>query len=319
MALKPVYYFFGTDDYLMEDAFEKIKKEALTGGFASMNYHVYEGKTLEAGDLVSTASTMPAFAEWRLIVVKGADSIKAAQEKILAEYVKDPSPSTCLVFLSSSSKADRSSAFIKTLEEKGFLKACNRLGDGELLRWIKDDAARQGKKISPSATAKLLQTTGNRLRDVKGELDKIVLFVGDKAEIGDKDVEESGLDCREESIFGLSDAIGKKDVKAAFRVYARVSDEEPIKVLGAVSRQIRTLLKIKSFLRKGEPASKLPSLVGLFPKHADDYVRRSRLFTERELVEAISKLAKADTDFKTGRVPEAVVLPRLIMELCGKG
>ena len=317
--MKPVYYFFGTDDYLMEDAFEKIKKEALTGGFASMNYHVYEGKTLDAGELVSTAATMPAFAEWRLIVVKGAESLKAAQAKTLVEYVKDPSPTTCLVFLSSEAKADRASSFIKTLEEKGFLKACNRLCDNELLRWIKEDAARQGKKISQSAAAKLLQTAGNRLRDIKGELDKIVLFVGDKEEIDDKDVEESGLDCREESIFGLSDAIGRKDVKAAFRVYERVSGEEPIKVLGAVSRQMRTLLKIKSFLRKGEPASKLPSLVGLFPKHADDFVRRSRLFTERELIEAISKLAKADTDFKTGRAPVAVVLPRLIMELCGKG
>src|SRR4030067_643595 len=204
MALKPVYYFFGTDDYLMEDAFEKIKKEALTGGFASMNYHVYEGKTCDAGELVSTASTMPAFAE----------------------------------------------------------------GGGELLRWIRDDAARQGKKIAPSAAVKLLETTGNRLRDIKGELDKIVLFVGAKPEIDDKDVEESGLDRREEAIFGLSDAIGKKDVKAAFRVYERISGEEPIKVLGAVSRQVRTLLKIKSFIRKGTPAAKLPGLVGLFPKHA---------------------------------------------------
>jgi DNA polymerase-3 subunit delta len=319
VALKPVYYFFGSDDYLMEDAFEKIKKEALTGGFASMNYHVYEGKTLEAGELVATASTMPAFAEWRLIVVKGADSLKAAQEKVLTEYVKDPSPTTCLVFLSSSSKADRSSAFIKALDEKGFLKACNRLGDNELLRWIRDEAARQGKKIAPSAAAKLLETTGNRLRDIKGELDKIVLFVGEKEGIDDKDVEESGLDCREESIFGLSDAIGKKDVKTAFRVYERVSDEEPIKILGAISRQMRQLLKIKSFLSRGTPPAKLPSLVGLFPKHADDYVKRSRLFTERELIEAIGKLSRADMDIKTGRVPQTVVLPRLIMELCGKG
>jgi len=318
MSLRPVYYFFGTDDYLMEEAFEKIRKEALAGGFADMNYHVYEGKTCDANELVSTASTMPAFAACRLIVVKGAESVKAAQDKVLAEYVKDPSPTTCLVFLASSAKADRSSSLIKALEEKGFLKACNRLGDGELLRWIREEAARQGKKISQSAAAKLLETTGNRLRDVKGELDKIVLFVGEKEAIDDRDVEESGLDCREESIFGLSDAIGKKDVRGAFRVYERVSGEEPLKVLGAISRQMRTLLKIKSYLGKGTPAARLPALVGLFPKHADDYVRRSRLFTERELVEAISKLSRADTDFKTGRVPNTVVLPRLIMELCGK-
>lgn len=319
MALRPVYYFFGTDDYIMEEAFERIKKEALEGGFADMNYHVYEGRTLEAASLVVTASTMPAFAQWRLVVVKGADGIKAAQEKVLAEYVLDPCPTTCLVFLSNSAKAASGSALVKALDAKGFMKACNRMGDGELLRWIKDEAHRQGKTISQGAAAKLLSITGNRLRDVKGELDKIVLFAGEKAAIDERDVEESGLDCREETIFGLSDAIGKKDAKAAFRVYAKVSDEEPIKVLGAISRQMRTLLKIKSFLGKGNPPQKIPGLVGLYPKYADDYIRRSRLFTEPELVDAIGKLSRADIDFKTGRAPQTTVLPRLIMELCGKG
>lgn len=318
MALKPLYYFYGTDDYLVEDALSRVRKEALTGGFASMNYHVYEGRGLDAGELVSTASTMPAFSGWRLVVVKGAEAIKAAQEKDLAEYIKNPSPTTCLVFVSNSAKLERGSALVKALEAGGYTRACNRLGDPELVKWIKDEAARQGKTITDAAAKMLLETAGNRLRDIKGELDKIVLFTGEKEAIDEGDVEESGLECREESIFNLSDAIGKKDMKEALRVYDRLSDEEPLKVLGAVSRQIRTLLKIKALVRKGTPVQKVGGLAGLFPKYADDYIRRSRLFSEPELETAMSRLLAADTDLKTGRVPVAMVLPRLIMELCGK-
>lgn len=318
MALKPVYYIYGTDDYLVDESLSKIKKEALTGGFASMNYHTYEGKTLDAAELVSTASTMPAFAEWRLIAVKGADAIKAAQEKVLAEYVKNPSPTTCLVFISNAAKADKSSALVKALDDGGYLKACNRLSDPEILRWIREDASSQGKKITEGAAKRLLETAGNRLRDIKGELDKIVLFVGEKASIEEADVEESGLECREESIFSLSDAIGKKDVKEAFRLFEKLSDEEPLKVLGAIARQMRTLLKIKALQAKGTPPAKIPGLTGLFPKYADDYIRRSRLFSEKELKTAMTRLLAADTDLKTGRAPEASVLPRVIMELCGK-
>ncbi len=316
--LKPVYYIYGTDDFLVDESLSKIKKEALTGGFASMNYHSYEGKTLDAGELVSTASTMPAFAQWRLIVVKGADAIKAVQEKALAEYVRDPSPTTCLVFVTSAAKADKSSALVKALEEGGYLKACNRLSDPEILRWIREEAARQGKTIADNAARRLLETAGNRLRDIKGELDKIVLFVGEKAAIDEADVEESGLECREESIFSLSDAIGKKDLKEAFRLYEKLSDEEPLKVLGAIARQMRTLLKIKALQSKGTPAAKIPGLTGLFPKYADDYMRRSRLFSEKELKTAMTRLLAADTDLKTSRAPVGSVLPRVIIELCGK-
>ncbi len=317
--MKPVYYLYGTDDYLADARLAEIRKEALSGPFASMNFHAFEGKGLDAGDVISAASTFPAFSERRLVLVKGAESIKAAEEKRLVSYVRDPSPFTCLVFISNAAKLEKGSELVKALEEKGFLKACNRLSDPELLRWIRDEAARQGKTITAEATRRLLDTAGNRLRDLKGELDKIVLFIGEKPGIDEKDIEESGLECREETVFGLSDAIGRKDLTEAMRAYRRLSDEEPVKVLGAVARQMRTLLRVKALLRKGTQTSRIASAAGLYPRYAEDYVRRSRLFNEAELKAAVLRLLAADTDLKSGRAPSATVLPRLIMELCGAG
>ncbi len=317
MQLKPVYYIYGADDFLVEEEVKAIKAEALKGGFASMNLQSFEGKGINAADVMAAASTMPAFSDRRVVLVKG--QLKAADEKEFIGYIEDPAPTACLVFLPGTEKASRDSQFIKALSARGYLKECKRLNDAELVLWSKKEAKRQGKDLSDSAARKLVEAAGTRLRDVKAELDKLVLYAGDNPSITEADVEDSGLDCREETIFGLSDAIGSKDLKKALKIYGKVSSEEPIKVLGAIARQIRILLRIKAYIRKGMPGQKIIQLLGLFPKYADEYIRRSRKFSEPELKKAIERLSAADTDLKTGRVPEALVLPRLIMELCGQG
>ncbi len=314
MVLKPVYYIYGTDDYLVAEAVREIKSEALKGGMESMNYQVFEGKGLDADGLIAAASTLPAFSDRRVVLVRGADAIKGAEEKELIEYVMDPLTSTCLVFIGGA-KAAMSSAFIKCLSDRGYLKACNRLSERELSVWIKKDAAREGKKITDDAAAKLIAIAGNNLREIKNELDKIMLFALDKPVVEASDVEDAGLDCREETIFGLSDAIGDKDLKTALKILDKVSGEEPIKVLGAVSRQIRILLNIKALTRKKVDSRKMPQLLGVPPFALDDYLKRSRRFTEKELKGAVRKLAEADMDLKTGRKPQTVVLSKLIIDL----
>lgn len=314
MVLKPVYYIYGTDDYLVAEAVEEIKSEALKGGMESMNYQVFDGKGLIASSVIAAASTLPAFSDRRVVVVRGADAIKAAEGKELIGYIEDPSESTCLIFVGGP-KADRSSAFIKSLSEGGFLKACNRLPERELSVWIKKEAARQGKKITDGAVARLIAIAGNNLREIKNELDKIILFALDKPEVEASDVEDAGLDCREETIFGLSDAIGARDLKTALKILDKVSGEEPIKVLGAVSRQIRVLLNIKAMTRKKVEGRKMPQLIGVPPFALDKYLKSSRRFTEKELKDAVRKLAEADKDLKTGRKPQTVVLSKLIIDL----
>ena len=106
MALRPVYYLYGTEDYLIEEALSSIKAEALTGPFASMNYQSFEGRGGQASEIINAASTMPAFSDMRVVVVKDAGALKADELGRLAAYVKDPNPAACLVFPPESSKID---------------------------------------------------------------------------------------------------------------------------------------------------------------------------------------------------------------------
>lgn len=316
MSLKPVYYIYGSDDYLADEALDSIKAEALKGGMESMNYQSFDAKELDASEVVSAACTLPAFSDRRVVLVRGAEGLKAVQEKELIEYVSNPSPSTCLVFVSGASKVDKGSAFIKALNEKGYLKACNRLNAAELFSWIKKEAKRQGKAITDGAARKLVSIVGDRLRDIKGELDKLVLYIGERGGIGEADIDSAVLDLKEETVFGLADAIGARDVKKALRIYSKVSGTDTLKILGLISRHIRILLKLKALLRKKGAPQSMASAAGVSQYYLDKYMTSSRRFTEAELERAVFALHRADADLKTGRVPEAVVLPRLMIELC---
>lgn len=315
--IRPVYYIYGPEDYLAERHLESIKSAVLQPGFESLNYEVYYRDSMDAATVVVAAETLPAFSERRVVVVKKAESLNESQRKLFYEYVKDPSESTVLVFMAGAKKPDMRSSFVKLLGELGYLLEFKRLRDPELAGWIKKETKALGKAISERAAMRLLETAGPRLRDILGELEKIALFVGDKHEIEGTDVEDAGLDCREETIYRLSDAIGSKDLTSAMRIYSKISNEQPLKILSAVTREVRVLLKIKVARKRSVPKQALARLAGVPPWTLDAYMRRSALFTEEELKTAIRRFHSVDLALKSGRIPQSIAMTRLIIDLCG--
>lgn len=312
----PLYYIYGEEDYLIEGALVDIKARALTRGFESLNYHVFEAKTMDAEEALQAARTVPAFSTMRFVVVNGADSLKANVAEKFLEYAEDPAPFTCLVFTAPTWKGVKGSKLYNRVSKKGTVLAFNRLSEGELRRWIKDETARMGKKIEGDAVEKLLAIAGGGLRDIKGELDKVVIFTGDREVVDAGCVESAGSEVRGETAFGLADAIGRRDSAEALRIFAKLSAEEPLKVLGAVTRQFRVLLKLKTLLKKRVEHAKLPSLVGVPFKYLKGYQASCSRFSEQDLVRAFSRLRGADLELKSSPLPGRLIMSRLIMELC---
>ncbi len=314
--VRPVYYFYGDEDYLIDRAVDGIRSRALQGGFESMNYHTYDAKTLDAAEVVTVARTMPAFSGMRLVVVRGAESLKVAQVKVFEEYVRSPSPSTCIVFVARGAKVDRKSEFFRYLKAKGCVKAYRLMEEDEVCRWIVNHVRGEGKKISEAAARKLVAVTGCAIGDVKGELDKIVLFTGDREEISEDDVERCALGIRDETSFDLAEAVGKRDVAGALCILSMLEGEEPSKVLGAVAWHFRQLVKVKALMEKGAQPYRISQLLRMSEKNVRRYMATSRSFSDSELMEVLAGLSKADVDIKSGRMPGGLVLTRLVMECC---
>jgi len=254
----------------------------------------------------------------QVVAVKAADAIKETEASPYVDYLKDPCATTCLIF-TAVGKANDKSKLVQAAANTGYLKIMNRMNEDKLAVWAVNEAAKQGKKLSEAAAKLLITVTGTRLRDVKGELDKLMLYAGDKTTLDEKDIDECCSDCKEESGFALTDAISEKDVRRALAVFKKSADEEPLKLLGSAARQIRILLKLKALSKRRVSSNELAKACGIQPFLLSKYNLSAARFTERELITAVGRLRAADTDLKTGRAPQTIVLPRLIMELCGGG
>lgn len=317
-SLKAVYYLCGPEDFLVEKTLANIKAKALGAGtgLASFNYQSFDARSSKPEEVIAVAYTLPVFAEQRLVVVKAAEHIKEAAQAAYMDYLSAPSTTTVLVFVSGAVKTDKSSRFIRAFSEKGYLSVMNPLSGSALVDWISKEAHARGKTISRQTTAKLLALTGAMLRDIKGELDKLALFVGDKKEIDEKDVEESGLDIRQETVYGLTDAIAAKNARAAITAYDKLTGEEPLMIVGAIARQIRVLYKLRALKRKGASGQVMAAEAGIPSFFLDKNLRMSERFTERELNAALKLLYKANLDLKSDVAPGSTVIVDLIIRLC---
>lgn len=316
--IKPLYYIFGDEDFLVEENIKSIKASALTKGCESMNLYTGESKSLSADDMVAEAQTLPAFSAMRVVIVKNADKLGKDKEAIFAEYAKDPSPTTALIFTAPTWKVTKTSALYKAIEKNGKILNCRSLKGAELTKWITQNALKDGKNISSDASQRLAYITDGRLREVKKELEKIICFVGDKDTIDVEDVESAGMDVKEDNIFDLSDALGQKDLKEATRVLKKLANEPPVSVLSAIIRQFRILLQIKSLVNKGVNSNSIAGTVRVSPYHVNSYMNRAKMFSLNELKLVFKKLLETDGALKSSSLPRDLILSELVIGLCHK-
>jgi len=314
--LLPVYLLYGNEGALVEDGANTIKEAALKGGMADLNFHLFVAREADAAEIVSVAMTMPAMSARRVVLVKGVDTLKAKSQDRLVEYVKDPSPSTCLILTAESGKVKKNSALYRAVAKCGHIEIFNRISAGRLATIVKQEVKKGGKEITDDGVTKLLSLTGNNLRSVLGEVQKMLLFVGPKGMIGVGDVEEGVADVKEENIFGLTDALGMRDGRRALDIFSKIADEPAPKLLFSITQQFRKIWKAKALRKRGVEAGKLPPLLQVPPYQVKGYLAMSSRFTEADLSRIFHRLKVIDREIKSGGIPHSISLNRFIIQLC---
>ncbi len=204
-----------------------------------------------------------------------------------------------------------------------------------------------GKSIDPEAAACIVERTGSGMRGLESELEKILLFVGDRQRVAAADVLEVLSSSREASIFDLTNAVGERDAGRAVRALrSLLIQREPIPLmLNTLAGEIRNLIIARTVMDgalKGalDPALTFPAfrarvlprleqagadvegvaaLRGMNPFRAFNLLRGAARFSMRELVAGLEAVHDADMALKTSGMPENLVLEPLLLRLCGGG
>ena len=245
------------------------------------------------------------------------------------------------VLLLGAVQVDRRSRIFKRFEAAGAAfdlslerDKTGRVSRTTLLEIIGERLRQAGKTLDYRAQEMFLARTVDDLRSVQQELEKLVLFIGDRSMITAQDVESVVVDQGEAWIFDLTRALGDRDAPAALAHLARLlaQGEAALKILATLTGEIRRLLRARQLLatdlaklwRRGMSYQQFQQLVSrdrgplLTRNLYADYMcfQRAERFSLAELQSYMEALFAADYRLKSGGTQAGLVLEGLVLGLC---
>lgn len=313
----PVYYLYGNETYLIEEAMRKIESLIISPGFKDFNYETYFGGNDRAQDIINTAHTIPVMAKKRLIVVKEADRLLEKNLEAFTSYISKPSPSSCIVFIGE--KVDSRKRFFLQFEKRGVIAQLNHPMERDLPYWVKHLAQRCGKEITKDAIAFLVEVVGGNLQEMYSEIEKVSVSIRDKSTIEIEDLETLVTELKLENIFDLIDSLGNKDRERVLVLLQKIlaSGEDHLKILAMITYKFRLIIRAKEMLQKGLSPTEVGRKVGVRPFFLKGFIKQVNRFTFDELKRAFHLFLETDLALKSSRMPKNLILERLILDLCG--
>lgn len=310
------YLFLGEEDFLKEEAVEKLKARFLSAETEDLNYSMFYGgeKDFNPQEMFNALNTLPFLSKKRLVVLKDADAVPSPVKEAVLSYLCNPKEST--VFVVESALPVIKGEFILAVSKIAQLVYYRRLQDAEIDVWLVKKAGAHGKKILPEAVKALKENIPNSLRTLCSNMDNIILYVGARHLIAKRDVECVTGISPSHSAFDLINSIEKKDVKLALRIFSslRRDRKREIELLGLLGWNARMILRTKALLRIRNKEDVRRDL-GLNPRTFDQIVRYAASFKKDEIFTLMDEILRADIDIKTG-MPPAVVIEKLIVKMC---
>ena len=139
--LKQIYLLYGEEAYLKKQYKDKLHY-AIVPPDDTMNYAYYEGKGINAKEVIDLAETLPFFAERRLIILENSGFFKNASPE-LSDYIKELPETTSMIFVES--EIDKRGKLYKAVKDKGRVVELGRQDESTLLRWIAGSVRRENK------------------------------------------------------------------------------------------------------------------------------------------------------------------------------
>ena len=336
--LRPVYLILGEERLLVDRALHALREATQKGGIAGFNEDKFTAGESQIGAVLGACRMLPMMAPRRFVMVRGLDrwekkegedeapakpappGKKARPEASpldeLADYTKDPPPSTVLVLVSPKLHGQR--RLVTAAKKGGFLVSCEPLSRDALPGWIDRAARDKGHRMAPEVRDLLAEIAGPELGYVADAVERLSLYVGAGQPITEDAVAAVVTRVRQSSVWELIDEVGRRNTAKALAVLADVFDPRDggLRLLGALAWSIRQLVKFDSALRSGADPREAAARAGMAPFKANEALRTVRAVSPATLPSWLRLLAETDLALKSSRRPAQAVLETMLIDMC---
>lgn len=252
-SLAPCYLVTGDEHLLISEALDAIRDVARERGFGTRELHVAT-TGFDWAQLTASSGNLSLFAEQRIIELRlPTGKPGRAGGQAIIELAEQAGPDT--LFIVTTPKLDRSAAaskWAKTMDQKGVSLPIWPIGVRELPGWIANRMRSVGLQPERDVVMLIADRVEGNLLAAGQEIEKLRLLLG-KGAVSAEDVIGAVANSSRYDVYKLTDAAMAGDAARAVKILGGLRSEgvEPVIVMWALTRELRTLSKLDEVIRRG--------------------------------------------------------------------
>ena len=169
--LAPIYYLYGLEDVLKDEAVRAIVDRALDPAMRDFNFDQRSAVQIDPEEIHVLCNTLPMMAERRVVVIREVEAWrrKTKSKSEFQRYLERPSPDTVVVLVQGSGEESED----KELARGSYVVRLDPLPTERAAKWLLHRAANLGVSLEAAAADHLVQAIGSDLAGLSSELAKL--------------------------------------------------------------------------------------------------------------------------------------------------
>jgi DNA polymerase-3 subunit delta len=360
----PVVLICGEDEFAVQQRARQIYI-GWCGELGGMDHETIDATVANGGEALKALAklrealqTLPFFGSGKAIWLRDCNFL--GEERVAAKDVTETLAEIAqelkafrwdnVRLLISAGKVDKRKVFFKAVEKIGAVESFAGLSvdDRDWAEQAEQLARREfysrKKEASVEALAELVSRVGPNARLLANEIEKLALYVGNRAEVGVEDVNAVCIRNKTARAFALGDALGDRDLGRLLRCLDDElwelqfdKDKSEIGLLYGLISKVRALLMLKEMLGEGwvkptrdynqfkaqlerVPRERFPEDRRFNPLALNPYVLfkalpQAQRYTQAELVRAMDLLLQCNQQLVSSNLDEPLILQQALIKI----
>ncbi|AQP53232.1 DNA polymerase III subunit delta [Vagococcus penaei] len=321
--IAPIYVLQGTESFLIDEFITTLKQTILTPDDEAFNVIRFNMEETELAVAIEEAEMMPFFGDYKLIIIDQPYFFTGEKRKnelihqtdSLLNYLKEPSPTSVIVFIAPYQKFDERKKTVKLLKKEAIIVNTMPLSEKETKKYVADYINNEGFGIHPKTFDYLCYLCDMNLSRLMNELDKLFLYAQETKDISMSAVKELVPKSLEHNIFDMVNYVMSGKQEEALQLYEDLlkQGEETIKINAILISQFRLYLQVKLLLSIHYQQSNMVDMLKVHPYRVKLACQQVKRFSIDDLGNIFDQLVENDFKFKTGFMDQKLLFELFIL------
>lgn len=314
-----VYFIYGEDHFLADKVMKELVRKFTSSESKEFDLVNFYGEDIANEDIIEQLEMFPFIADFKVVLVRSFDLLKEKDKQKIAEYIhKIPSTSILIVHCE---KVDLRTKLFKAFDKYITISSKAPAGYWEIERWLTAEL----RKLRITSSMETISLFSSKIEadyyTAYNELEKLLIFIGNKKVITREDVETCMENNRASSVFELQNAIGNRDkTKALLILHNYLEAEEgknSILLIVMLTRFFQIIWRIKYLLVQGFSLAEIQAkyLTDVHNNFRKDYITYANNYSKIKMSKVFELLLQVDYKLKSTDLAVNVLFTELVISI----